>query len=349
MRQQPTIIPVASGKGGVGKSLLSANLAITLAKLGHATVVADFDLGSPDLHTFLGFGEHCGSIVEFMHTPGARLCDYLQDSPWRHLKFLSGDSHRPFAANLSYHQKLKLIRQLSQLPVSYLILDLGAGNSYNILDFFRTASRGLMVTTSEPTAIRNMTAFFHHLTRRSLNRAMRNHPARQRLMREILVQEQKAGNTLTMTDIAQYLAAVEPQAAQLVRQACARYRPRLILNMADHPDELGALDDSVQLAAERFSLHCEPYGFIFADNAVRNSIRAGIPLMEYAKESTAAQCIVQLAQHIVHLWDKNLDEPALTLRNHTRKFHEYLQRDTRQSHSRFLPGTLKQLFPGLFN
>jgi len=349
MRQQLTIIPIASGKGGVGKSLLSANLAIALAKMGHATVVADLDLGSPDLHSFLGCGEHCGAIVEFMHTAGAKLGDYLQATPWRHLRLLGGDSQRPFAANLAYHQKLQLIRQLSQLPARYLILDLGAGNSYNILDFFRIAARGLVVTTPDPTAIRNMTAFFHHLARRSLDRAVRGHPARQRLMQELLALEQETGNTLTMAMIAQRLAAIEPQAAPLVEQACARYQPRLILNMADHPDELNALDNTVQLAAERFSLHCEPYGFIFADNTVRSSIRAGIPLLEYAADATAAQGIVQLAQHVVHLWDKTLEEPALTLRNHTRKFHEYLQHDTRQSHVRFIPGTLRHFFPGLFN
>ncbi|MFQ5488105.1 MAG: P-loop NTPase [Gammaproteobacteria bacterium] len=349
MRQQLTIIPIASGKGGVGKSLLSANLAIALAKMGHATIVADLDLGSPDLHSFLGSAEACGGIAEFIHTRGAKLSDYLQTTPWKNLKLLSGDSQRPFAANLAYQQKLKLIRQLSQLPARYLILDLGAGNSYNIVDFFRTTTHGLLVTTPEPTATRNISAFLNQLAHRSLDHALRSQPASRRLLRELQATGQDQGQPLTMGRICRQLADMEPQAAGIVGQACMRYQPRLILNMGSHPDDLDALDNTAQLAAERCSLHCEPYGFIFDDSTVRESIRAGIPLLEYAEDATATQCIVQLAQHIVHLWDKTLEEPSLTLRNHTRKFYEYLQRDAHQSHARFIPGTLRHFFPGLFN
>ena len=48
-----TIIPIASGKGGVGKSFLAANLAIALAKLGKQVIVADLDFGGSNLHTCL--------------------------------------------------------------------------------------------------------------------------------------------------------------------------------------------------------------------------------------------------------------------------------------------------------
>ena len=48
------IIPVASGKGGVGKSLLSANLAIALGQAGKKVVLADLDLGASNLHLVIG-------------------------------------------------------------------------------------------------------------------------------------------------------------------------------------------------------------------------------------------------------------------------------------------------------
>ena len=54
MEASATIIPIAAGKGGVGKSFLTANLAIAMAQLGRQTIAVDMDLGGSNLHSFLG-------------------------------------------------------------------------------------------------------------------------------------------------------------------------------------------------------------------------------------------------------------------------------------------------------
>ena len=73
----PTIIPVASGKGGVGKSFLTANLAIALAELGRKVIVADLDLGAANLHTFLGLENHHAGVGDFVKTKTADLADFV--------------------------------------------------------------------------------------------------------------------------------------------------------------------------------------------------------------------------------------------------------------------------------
>ena len=54
MDNKSVIIPVASGKGGVGKSIVTANLAVSLANSGYSTVAVDLDLGGSNLHSYLG-------------------------------------------------------------------------------------------------------------------------------------------------------------------------------------------------------------------------------------------------------------------------------------------------------
>jgi len=54
MAEQTTIIPVAGGKGGVGKSFVTANLAVALAQAGKSVIAVDADLGNSNLHTLLG-------------------------------------------------------------------------------------------------------------------------------------------------------------------------------------------------------------------------------------------------------------------------------------------------------
>ena len=82
-----TIIPIASGKGGVGKSFITANLAIALAKLGKQVIVADLDFGGSNLHTCLGIHNTHPGIGDFLrarfasglaydHVPGT-VCNLL--------------------------------------------------------------------------------------------------------------------------------------------------------------------------------------------------------------------------------------------------------------------------------
>jgi flagellar biosynthesis protein FlhG len=63
------IIPVASGKGGVGKSLVSANLSIALAQAGKRVVLADLDLGASNLHLILGFRAYKNGLGTYLSAP----------------------------------------------------------------------------------------------------------------------------------------------------------------------------------------------------------------------------------------------------------------------------------------
>jgi flagellar biosynthesis protein FlhG len=66
-RAHPVIIPIASGKGGVGKSFLTANLAMALAAMGHRVIAVDLDLGGSNLHTFLGLANRYPGIGDFIN------------------------------------------------------------------------------------------------------------------------------------------------------------------------------------------------------------------------------------------------------------------------------------------
>lgn len=131
------IIPIASGKGGVGKSLVAANLAIALAQSGKKTVLADLDLGGSNLHLLLGLRGIPFGIGTFFTTPEADFERLLIDTDIENLRFIPGDSEIPGMANLKPAQKKALIRALLALEdTDVLVLDLGAGTSANTVDFF---------------------------------------------------------------------------------------------------------------------------------------------------------------------------------------------------------------------
>ena len=109
MTTTPVIIPIASGKGGVGKSVFTANLAMALAKLGHATIAIDLDLGGSNLYSFLGLPNDYPGIGDYLKARYGELEAMLVQTNMANLKFLPGDVRSPLMANIPYAQKTRLI------------------------------------------------------------------------------------------------------------------------------------------------------------------------------------------------------------------------------------------------
>jgi flagellar biosynthesis protein FlhG len=95
------IIPIASGKGGVGKSLVSANLGIAFAQAGQRVVLADLDLGASNLHLVLGHHSPQMGIGTFLNNTKSDFNDVIVETDVRGLRFIPGDNEIPGTANLS--------------------------------------------------------------------------------------------------------------------------------------------------------------------------------------------------------------------------------------------------------
>ena len=153
--KQPVIIPVASGKGGVGKTLISVNLAYALANLGKKVILMDLDFGGANIHTCMGYSVAPDGIGNFLNQRNSKLPNYILSTGNKNLSFISGDAEMVGIANITAAQKKKLISQIFHLDADYIILDLGAGSSYNTVDFFILSSCGILVAMPELTSILN--------------------------------------------------------------------------------------------------------------------------------------------------------------------------------------------------
>ena len=149
---QPCIISVASGKGGVGKTLTVVHLALSFRRLGKKVLVFDGDLGMANIDVVLGL--HPTATLYDVLEGTATLKEILLTGPLG-IQIIPSGSGLASLQNLSYVQKQILLSQLSELRSLYdvLLLDSGAGIGDNVMHINGLADVHVIVTTPEPHAM----------------------------------------------------------------------------------------------------------------------------------------------------------------------------------------------------
>jgi flagellar biosynthesis protein FlhG len=158
------VIAVTSGKGGVGKSNVVANLAVALAKSGKQVLVLDADLGLGNLDVLLGLAPRY--TIEHVLSGTQRLTDILLEGP-AGIHVLPASSGVPHLTVLTESQQLMIQEQLAQLSMEMdvLLIDTGAGISPTVTFFAASAHESVVVVSPEPTSLTDAYALIKVLSR----------------------------------------------------------------------------------------------------------------------------------------------------------------------------------------
>ncbi|MDF2542248.1 MAG: hypothetical protein K0S47_1966 [Herbinix sp.] len=159
------VITVTSGKGGVGKSSLSVNLAISLSKLGKRVIILDADFGLANIEVMLGIRPRYNLADLMFH--GKSLTDIITEGP-ENIGFISGGSGIQELTSLTRDQIIYLIQKLVELDerADFIIVDTGAGIADSVLEFVAASSEVLLVATPEPTSITDAYALLKTLNKK---------------------------------------------------------------------------------------------------------------------------------------------------------------------------------------
>jgi len=325
MKTEPVIIPVAAGKGGVGKSLLSANLAIALAQAGHRTLALDLDLGGSNLHHFLGIPNQFPGVGDFLKARRSELVDLIVSTALPKLNFIPGDGKTPFMANIAYTQKLKLIRRIKKLPADYIILDLGAGSSFNTLDFFGLGRHGITITTPDYPAIISMLGFLKNYLIRAIGRNIAKNRSASLLLKD-LVNKPMENQVPSIEKLKQELVREEPEAGTLISKAYRECRPRVIFNRGNGPDDSTMAAQISNSLKNILNIEADYFGFIFDDPQVNESVRKRVPLLTNFPDSLAAKSIVRIAERIEKYWTTSIPNSAQLIFQHVSQTYEQMKK-----------------------
>ena len=159
------VITVTSGKGGVGKTNITINLALALSKMGLKVVILDVDFGLANIDVLFGLVPKY-TMLDLIHDE-KNIFEVLTDGP-DNIKFLSGGSGVEELIRLDRKKLRKFVSSIGLLDKLFdvILIDTGAGLSQNVMSFIMAADEVLLVTTPEPTAITDAYALVKMLSRR---------------------------------------------------------------------------------------------------------------------------------------------------------------------------------------
>lgn len=293
----PQIYPIGGGKGGVGKSFISASLGALLASYGKRVALVDLDLGASNLHTLLGMPAPERGLDRFFDKTAQQLEEAVVPTHVENLAFISS-CHCPMEiANLFYAQKVKLINSIKKLPYDYVFMDLGAGTNFNTLDFFLTAGQGIIVCTPEPPSIENAFRFIRAVYLRRLKQLIKQYPFDSRVKTAVLDKGPKIGGTKEIMDL---VIRFDPEKEIFLKECIGRFQFKIVLNQFRKKTD-SSLGEKIKIVCNRhFYSPFEILGRVVFDERVVDAISARKLFVHQCPETTAAMQLKQIAEQLFH-------------------------------------------------
>ena len=290
------IIAIGGGKGGIGKSFISSSLAICLSQLGFKTLAIDLDLGSANLHTWLGTPISPMGINEYILNDSSTLNDVIAPTQWKNLSLISGSSEARDMANISQLQRSRLMSAIYKQPSDFIILDLSAGTHHSTLDFFLMAQSKVVVFTPEPSSIENAYRFLKYAFYRKLRRY--EHQLNLKDQIDAIANEKGSSALKSPADLIRALIKQEPNLGGKINTLMSELNFKIVLNQARTRADL-ELGHSLQSVCSRyFGFPCNYVGGLEYDNAVWQCLRQKQHLLLANRQSHLYAQLIAIARSL---------------------------------------------------
>jgi len=292
------ILPIASGKGGVGKTAVCANLGIAFARLGKSTLLIDLDLGGSNLHTCLGIKNSNNGIGSYIYKQVDSLSSLILSTDIPDLQFIPGDTMLAGTANLPFFTKKKILKEIMKIPADYVLIDLGSGTSYNTLDFFLVSESGILITNPQTTSLLNAYSFIKSALLRLIFRSFPPRTEERETIKQFITRRLE-GTDSSLYSLVSLLGAISPDSESIIRKKIKSYVPRVIMNMGKSQNDFAIGAKLKQIVRKNLELEVEYIGFLGYDDIVDRSIAERKPASILHPQSNFTKTIELIANKIL--------------------------------------------------
>lgn len=289
--------PIGGGKGGSGKSFLTSALGRLVAAYGKKTLLIDLDLGAANLHTLVDVPYPSKGFSDFLRKKIILLENTVIATPVSNLYLISGANDSLDIANLPYEQKIKALRAISRLNYDCILLDLGAGTSFNTLDFFLISRTGIFITTPEPTSIENVYRLIRTIYFRCIRRFFIASDFKE--LEEAVV-AQFGDDALNKPEfMLKVVEKIYPQTYAQLENDLRALRFKLILNQLRKQDNPALGQQICKIIEKHLGLHVEFAGNVAYDDHVHDAICQRVSFLDRYPYTRTACDLRELSKQIV--------------------------------------------------
>jgi flagellar biosynthesis protein FlhG len=290
---------IGGGKGGVGKSIFTMALGITLARLGNRVILVDGDLGGANLHTMLGMRFPQITLEDFLLRKVSRLEEILLPTSIEGISLICGADDLLGAANPTYSQKMRFFKDLEALPADFVLIDLGAGTSFNTLDFFNHSPGKIAVSTGISTSLQNVYGFIKCALFRKIAREF----AKEDRVLSLFFNDNTTVNDeiASIDDLLARVRQISPEKLfQLVR-VIKPYRLFLVTNMVKNEQDMRSPEIIQSVCEDFLNIKPEILGHVFYDPVVELAINRMTPTLLQDRSNRMVKCLEQIAKKLMKL------------------------------------------------
>lgn len=293
MTSEANIIAVGGGKGGIGKSIVCANLAIGMALSGQKAVIVDTDFGASNLHALLGINNPAHGFQDFFNDEIADKQSLLIDTGIGSLKFVSGAGDNPGSANIDSKKIKTVISFIKNLDADTVFLDLGPGTNYNVIDFFNISTQSVVLTTPEMTSVMKTFSFIRSALFRRISLAFQDNSQIQKM-----VDHSNPHNadieTYTTGLLRNRFVGEFPDHLEQLNNIVKDFQPGLVVNRVRSKKDLMTGDNLLKLAKKFLDVEAVFLGYIIESDQVRESVEEMIPFLIKDPQSKPSENLQQI-------------------------------------------------------
>ncbi len=304
MASSTQIITLGGGKGGIGKSIMCTNLAVGMALSGQKVVLMDGDFGASNLHALLGISHPPYGFQDLFTNSRLDPESLLIETGIDNLKFISSAGDNPGSANIDPERVQTIISFLKQLKAHTVILDLGPGTSFNVLDFFNIHDQCIVMSTPEVTSVMKTFSFVRAALFRKISLHLKDAPELQRLV-DHSHPSQADVETCTIDILRENIKKVDGSQTEEVEKIIRSFKPEVIINRVRNKKDLQTGDNLTNLVKKFLDVDLKYLGHVSESDQVRDSVEEMVPFLIKDPQSTPSKNLQEIIGEITNT-DLNL-------------------------------------------
>jgi len=299
------IVSLGAGKGGVGSSMISANLGIFLAQIGKRVVLVDANLPDPGLHAWLGVKRPAKTIGDLLRGRSEHIEESVVPTSVTGLYLIAGSPNMFGEESLDIPIQERLLGRIRTLETDFVLVDLPSGLNPLALDMFGQSDLSIAVTAATPDSVEATYRLICAAFIRSLLRAEQSNPRFAESIREMCA---RGGNLPTPREI---VGELRGEPAAKARELSEIFHPQIIVNKTriKADEELGAA--MVSATVRWIGVVPRLLGSVGWDENVWLSLRRALPLLIDFPRSRACKDLERIVRGMLGKEYKDLFSPTL--------------------------------------